>query len=517
MMPTVDEGLREDDERPRIVVVDEDPDDLALLETEIGSRYARDYVVVARSSPVEALTVLEQLRVADQRVAAVLASQWMDEMDGSRLLSSGRTLHPRAKRALLIAPSGWGRAGTADAIRSAIASGDVDTHLLKPTKDGDETFHRAVSGLLYEWTSLEDPSAYEVAARAEHRPGRRIAPRSGAAQFDVAIVGAGPAGLAAAVCGSSEGLETIVIERGAIGGQAGSSSMIRNYLGFARGITGAELARQAYEQAWVFGTGFLDQEVSGLRSHDDFHVLVTTDGAEIGARTVILACGVRYNRLDIPSLERLVGSGVFYGASPAEAKNLAGGRAFLVGAGNSAGQAALHLAKWAAEVALVVRGDSLEKSMSKYLVDEIAAATNVEVLLRNRVVDGSGAGRLETLTIADNATGGASTVPADALFVMIGARPHTAWLPPQVARDAHGFVVAGAWLAHDGLLDDWLLPRSPRRFETSVPGVFAVGDVRSRSMKRVASSVGEGSGAIKEIHHYLESMSKWSALRRSPA
>jgi thioredoxin reductase len=511
------EEIRADDGRPRIVLVDDHPDDLALLEHEICSRYAREYVVVARSSALETMTVLEALREADQRVAAVLASQWMDEMEGSQLLASGRALHPRAKRALLIAPRDWGKAGTADAIRAAVACGGVDTHLLKPVKGGDETFHRAVSGFLYEWTSLEEASAYEVTVHAEHQPGRRVVPRNGAVHFDVAIVGAGPAGLAAAVYGSSEGLETVVIERGAIGGQAGSSSMIRNYLGFARGVTGAELARQAYEQAWVFGTRFLDQEVVGLRSHDDFHVLVTVDGTEIGARTVILACGVSYNRLEIASLERLVGNGVYYGASPAEARNLAGGRAFVVGAGNSAGQAALHLAKWASEVTLLVRGDNLEKRMSKYLVDEISAATNVEVLLRSRVVDGSGKGRLETLGIVDDATGGTTSVPAEALFVMIGARPHTAWLPPDVARDAYGFVVAGPDLAHDGRLDDWLLPRSPRPFEASVPGVFAVGDVRSRSMKRVASSVGEGSGAIKEIHHYLETQSKWAALRRSPA
>jgi len=188
-----------------------------------------------------------------------------------------------------------------------------------------------------------------------------------------------------------------------------------------------------------------------------------------------------------------------------------------VGAGNSAGQAALHLAKWATEVTLVVRGDDLAKSMSRYLVNEIAAATNIEVLLRSRVVDGKGADHLEMLCIVDDTTGATTAMPADALFVLIGARPHTAWLPAQVARDAHGFVVAGAELAHDGLLDNWLLPRSPRAFETSVPGVFAVGDVRSRSMKRVASSVGEGSGAIKEIHHYLETRNKWAALRRNPA
>jgi thioredoxin reductase (NADPH) len=517
MMPALDGEAPADDLRPLIVVVDDDPDDLALLESELGSRYARDYVVAARPSPAEAMSVLERLQAAGQRVAAVLASQWMDGMDGSGLLAGARVLHPRAKRALLIAPWGWGRAGTADAIRSAVASGCADTHLLKPLKSGDETFHRAMSGFLYEWTALEDASGYQVVARTDDRQGSRVAPRNGAAHFDVAIVGAGPAGLAAAVCGSSEGLETIVIERGAIGGQAGSSSMIRNYLGFARGVPGAELARQAYEQAWVFGTGFLAQEVVGLLCQDDLHVLVTADGTEVVTRTVILACGVTYHRLDIPSLERMVGSGVYYGASPAEARNLSGGRAFVVGAGNSAGQAALHLAKWAAEVTLVVRGDSLERSMSRYLVEAIAAAANVEVLLRHRVVDGSGNGRLEMVSIVDDATGAATVMPAEALFVLIGARPHTAWLPPEVARDQHGFVVAGAELAHDGLLDDWLLPRSPRNFETSVPGVFAVGDIRSRSMKRVASSVGEGSGAVKEIHHYLSSQSKWSALRRSPA
>jgi thioredoxin reductase/CheY-like chemotaxis protein len=516
-MAAVGDTRSELDGRPRIVVVDDDLEDLALLEGELSSRYATDYVVVADSSPDAAVTLLERLRAIDRRVAAVLASQWMREMDGSSLLASVRHLHPRAKRALLIAPTAWGRPGTADAIRSAIASGCVDAHLLKPSKGGDETFHRAVSGFLYEWTGLEDASSYHVMVREDHRPGGPVAPRNGAAQFDVAIVGAGPAGLAAAVCASSEGLETIVIERGAIGGQAGSSSMIRNYLGFARGVTGAELARQAYEQAWVFGAGFLNQEVSGLLCEDDLHLLLTADGTRVGAQAVILACGVSYNRLDIPSLERLVGSGVYYGASPAEAKALAGRRAFVVGAGNSAGQAALHLAKWATEVTLVVRGDSLLKSMSNYLVDEIGAATNIEVLLRSRVIDGSGSGGLETLTIADDEAGGTTVVPADALFVLIGAKPHTAWLPPEVARDAQGFVVAGAHLSHDGLLENWLLPRSPRNYETSVPGVFAVGDVRSRSMKRVASSVGEGAGAIKEIHHYLETRGKWSALRRTLA
>jgi thioredoxin reductase (NADPH) len=332
----------------------------------------------------------------------------------------------------------------------------------------------------------------------------------------VAIVGGGPAGLAAAVYGASEGLSTVVVERDRVGGQAGSSSMIRNYLGFARGVGGAELARQAYEQAWVFGARFMiGREVTALQCGDT-QMLTTADGTTINARSVILAAGVRYNRLDVPALERLVGRGVYYGASPAEARNVPGKEVHLVGAGNSAGQAALHLAKWANKVTLVVRGDELGKSMSNYLVDEIEAAANVDVLLHTRVVDGSGDGRLELLTLLDDRSGTTSVVLSDALFALIGATPHTEWLPAVVARDAHGFIVTGPDLSHDELLGDWLLPRSPRTYETSAPGVFAVGDVRSHSMKRVASSVGEGSGAIKEVHHFLELQAKWSALRRSP-
>jgi thioredoxin reductase (NADPH) len=277
------------------------------------------------------------------------------------------------------------------------------------------------------------------------------------------------------------------------------------------------LARQAYEQAWIFGTAFLaGRDVVRLGCADDHHAVTTADGVVITSRTVILAVGVRYNRLEVSSLEGLVGAGVFYGASPAEAKNFAGKHVYVVGAGNSAGQAVLHLARWAASATLVVRGAGLEKSMSRYLIDEIDAAANVVVLLNTRVVDGSGDGRLETLTLADGISGATSVVAADALFALIGAKPYTEWLPSAIARDEHGFVVTGADLTHDGRLDDWLLPRSPRTYETSVPGVFAVGDVRSRSMKRCASAVGEGSGAIKEIHHYLESRAKWSALRRSP-
>ncbi len=519
MMPAMSERLAQNrDCRPRIVVVAGDARDLALVRVEIEGRYGAAYCVSVATSPADARTSLETLRAEGQSVAVVLASQWMDGTSGSDLLATAQALHPRAKRALLVSPSDWGEERTAVAIRGAIASGSADNYLSSPSKTADEIFHRAIGGLLYDWTTSEEGSAYSVNVRDEARLGRSD-PRGGSEPFDVAIVGAGPAGLAAAVYGSSEGLETIVIERGTIGGQAGSSSMIRNYLGFARGIGGAELARQAYEQAWIFGTRFLiGREVKGLRSDDDTHVLTVSDGREIRARAVVLATGVSYHRLEIPALERLVGTGVHYGSSPGDARLFAGKRVYLVGAGNSAGQAAIHFAKWAEKATLVVRGDRLEKSMSKYLVDEIGSTANIEVLLRTRVVDGAGEGRLETLTLASDgmgATGRTEVVRADALFVLIGARPFTDWLPAEVARDAHGFVVTGADLTHDGRLEDWVLPRSPRPFETSVPGVFAVGDLRSRSMKRVASSVGEGSGAIKEIHHYLASRAKWSALRRS--
>jgi thioredoxin reductase (NADPH) len=517
MIPAMSGDARQvGDRRSHIVVVDDDVVDLDVLNVEIASRYGGAYGILVESSADETLNALEAMHRNGQNVAVVLARQWMAEMNGSDLLARLRSLHPRAKRVLLISPGDWGQERTADAIRGAIASGCVDHYLSKPLRPADESFHRAMSGFLYEWTSSEEGSAYEVTIRDEPHLGWP-ASRFRSDHFDVAVVGAGPAGLAAAVYGSSEGLHTIVVERGSIGGQAGSSSMIRNYLGFARGIGGAELARQAYEQAWVFGARFLaGREVVRLHGGDDTHVLTTADGIEISSRTVILAAGVTYNRLSVPALEGLVGKGVYYGAAPGEAKHFASKHVYVVGAGNSAGQAVIHLARWAETATLVVRGPSLEKSMSKYLIDEIEAAANVGVLLTTRVVDGSGDGRLETLTLAGGVSGGTSVVPADALFALIGAQPHTGWLPPQIARDAHGFVVTGAELTHDGLLDDWLLPRSPRTFETTIPGVFAVGDVRSRSMKRVASAVGEGSGAIKEIHHYLESQAKWSALRRSP-
>jgi len=497
--------------RPWIVAADDDEASREQLRVELERRYDADYFVVVEGSPEAALSTVEAAHRRGERVAVVLASQWMAELDGTEVLSRVRALSPRTKRGLLIALEDWGQASTAAAIQSAIATGCIDHFLSKPRVSPDEDFHRTLTAFLQEWTTTELHAAHPSSLlpnRATFAEGH---------DFDVITVGAGPAGLAAAVYGSSEGLDTLVVERGAIGGQAGSSSMIRNYLGFARGVGGAELAQRAYEQAWVFGSRFLiGTEVTSMDCGFDVHVLRTADGQELTARAVVLAMGVAYRRLDIPALEHLAGAGVFYGASPAEAKQFEDRRVFVVGAGNSAGQAAVHFAKWAEQVCLVVRGDSLAKSMSKYLIDVIAATDNIETLLRSRVIDGRGETDLTALRIVDDADGTERELPADGLFVMIGASPHTSWLPPEIARDDHGFVVAGAELIHDQLLDDWLLPRSPMAFETSMPGVFAVGDVRSRSMKRVASSVGEGSGAIKAIHHFLETQEKFAALRRAP-
>jgi len=561
-----------------ILAVDDQRESRDRLQAELMGRYGRDYRVVIESSPAAALATLRGMQDCNEPVAVVMASLWMAEMTGLHMLSAVKDIHPRTKRALVIPFGGWGHKDTADAIRRGIASGCIDYYLLQPWRTPDEVFHRTLAEFLYEWARShegtpkevvllaprESPRGHELrdlltrnglphvyipsdSAEGESRlvalglAGRRepivtgfggpvlIDPSNrrlseacgfataltGSTEADVAIVGAGPAGLAAAVYGSSEGLDTVVIEREAIGGQAGSSSMIRNYLGFSRGISGSELAQRAYQQAWVFGTRFLTmREISGLQCGRRFHTLTTTDGEQLHARAVILAMGVTYSRLGLPTLEQLIGRGVFYGASLAEAKQVQGERVYVVGAGNSAGQAALYLAKWARAVTLVVRGDSLAKSMSAYLIHEIAAARNISVRLQTRVMDGSGSRALESLTLQDNAAGTTQIVDADALFVLVGARPRTSWLPPGIKVDSHGFVIAGTDLSHEKLLDEWPLVRTPMRHETSVPGIFAVGDVRSRSIKRVASSVGEGAGVIGEIHHYFETWERYEKTRR---
>ena len=500
-----------DSQRPVIVAVDDHLTDRQQLGVELERRYHFDYDIVVEASPAAALSAVEEAVVARQRVALVLASRRMTELDGTEVLSHVRRLSPRTKRCLLVALEDWGQPSTAVVIQNALARDCIDDFIPKPQRTPDEPFHRTITAFLQEWRAtelFESPGSSLLADGSS---------RLNTDHLDVVIIGAGPAGLAAAVNGSSEGLATLVVERATVGGQAGSSSMIRNYLGFARGISGSSLARAAYEQAWAFGSRFLvGSEITSMECGYDQHVLRTADGCELRSRAVILAMGVAYRRLDVPALERLVGMGVFYGASAADAKQFEDRQVCLIGAGNSAGQAALHFAKWAKRVTMVVRRESFGKGMSKYLVDGIASAENIEILMHSRVVHGSGSPHLASLRIVNDTDGRERELEADGLFVMIGASPYTGWLPAEIARDDHGFVVAGAELAHDQLLDDWLLPRGPKAFETSFPGVFAVGDVRSRSTKRVASSAGEGSGAIKAIHEYLETQAKFAALRRPP-
>ena len=551
--------------RPLIVAVDDDRDAGELLEGELHRRYGADYGVSCLHAIDDARRRLALARERGERVALVLADQWMPDGTGSELLAEVRELHPQARRALLVDWGAWGERTTARAILAAMAVGSIDYYVLKPWHAPDEHFHRTVSEFLHEWSRTSPESRHEIAVVAEAmsprayevtsllsrngiphavlRPdsdaGRRVLEAEGhdpgdgplvvmrgrpaladpsaedvaraygartrvgrrRTDFDVIVAGAGPAGLASAVYAASEGLRTLVVEREAVGGQAGSSSLIRNYLGFPRGISGAELAQRAYQQAWVFGAEFvLLCEVAGLRLGEERHTLVMGDGDEVSARAIVLATGVTYRRLGIPALEELQGAGVFYGASVSEAPALAGRDAYVVGGGNSAGQAALHLARDAHRVTIVVRGDSLAASMSRYLCDEIDAKPNIEVRLRTGVIDGSGNGRLERLVLADLDTGAHEEVEAAGLFVMIGAHPHTDWLPETIERDRWGYVLTD----RDASGVHWPLDRRPLQYETCSPGVFAVGDVRARSVKRVASAAGEGAVAIRHVHEYLE-------------
>jgi thioredoxin reductase (NADPH) len=346
---------------------------------------------------------------------------------------------------------------------------------------------------LYTGVVLVDPANAEVAEALG------LAVRPAGQVYDVIIVGAGPAGLAAAVYAASEGLSTALLEGEAFGGQAGTSSRIRNYLGFPDGVSGTELAQRAYEQAWVFGTHLVyGNSATSLAKDRDMLVVGLEDGSEARARAVVIASGVSYRRLGVPELEALVGAGVFYGAGTIESQAVAGKLAFVVGGGNSAGQAALHLSKYAQQVTILVRSQSLAASMSDYLIRQIEAAPNVDVRYRCEVAGGGGSGHLEQLLLRDRDSGKTELVPAAGLFVLIGAQPFTGWLPEATKRDPWGFVLTGPDTGQD-----WPLQRAPFLLETTTPGVFAVGDVRHGSIKRVAAAVGDGSTVIRLIHDYL--------------
>ena len=356
--------------------------------------------------------------------------------------------------------------------------------------------------ILHDGSVLQDPNDAELAAA------HGIAAQPPSDECDLAIVGASPAGLAAAVYGASEGLRTLAIEPAAIGGQAGTSSLIRNYLGFPRGISGGALAHQAWEQAVLFGAQFVfTQQATSLNVRDNAKAITLSAGNAVTARAVIIAAGVTYRRLQIPALDRLLGAGVFYGAAGIEAPAVAGENVHVVGGANSAGQAALHLAKYAAQVTLVLRSGSLAAGMSDYLITQLQATPNVMVKLRTRVTDGHGDTRLRALTLEDLDTGRHEQVPTPAVFIMIGAQPRTGWIRDALALDDHGFILTGQDLPPKR----WPLTRAPLPFETSLPGVLAAGDVRYGSIKRVAAAVGEGSVAVGSVHQYLTTTPSASA------
>ena len=555
-------------DRPVIFAVGNEPSTIAQVATALERRYDRDYRIEYELSAPGGLARLEAMDKSGEPVALVLAEPWMTDVSGVELLARVGDLHPGAGRGLLIGWGDWGDEATADAIRAAMALGQIDYYVLKPWKTPDEVFHRTISEFLQEWARADASTPSEVTLVADpwsprsselrsllarngvphvfhasdSDEGKRLLAeqdREGTSEpvailldgrvlvdpsnaelaraygvstelgfcprLDCVVIGGGPAGLAAAVYASSEGLDALVVERESIGGQAGSSSRIRNYLGFARGVSGAELAQRAYQQAWVFGTRFtLMREVTEMSSINGLYLLELSDGTKVETRSVVLAMGVSYRRLGVPALEALSGAGVFYGSSPSQAQQFAGGRIYVIGGGNSAGQAAIHLARVGEQVTIVVRGPTLTSSMSSYLIEEIEAVPNIDVALSTQVVDGSGESRLEQLTLQEGGSGETTMVPADALFVMIGARPHADWLPAGIARDQHGFVITGPDLDAADAAPEWPVDRPRLGFETSLPGVFAVGDVRSRSVKRVAAAVGEGSVVIQQVHSHIE-------------
>ncbi|SDD79574.1 FAD-dependent oxidoreductase [Actinokineospora iranica] len=550
--------------RPSILTVDDDPGVSRAVARDLRKQYGEHYRIVRAESGEQALAALREIKLRGEEVAVLLADHRMPQMNGIEFLEAAMDLFPHARRVLLTAYA------DTDAAIAAINVVDLDHYLLKPWDPPEEKLYPVLDDLLRAWSVTDrqpprqvkvighrwSPRSYEVrdflarnsvpfrwhaldgadaeAARLLEAAGQdggklpvvvtadgdalvqpsdtELAGRVGlttqpsADFYDLIVVGGGPAGLGAAVYGGSEGLRTVLVERMATGGQAGTSSRIENYLGFPDGVSGGQLTERARRQALKFGVEMLTtRDVVALEARGSARVVRFDDGTELAAHTVLLATGVSYRMLAAPGLDRLAGRGVFYGAATTEAPHCAGQDVYLVGGANSAGQAAMHFAKHASRVVLLVRGASLEQSMSSYLIDQIAGVDNIEVRSHTEVVAGSGEDHLESLTLRDNQTGETTTVPASWLFAFIGAAPRTDWLAGTLARDRHGFVLAGPDLVAEGAAPaGWPLDRAPYHLEASVPGVFVAGDVRAQSVKRVASAVGEGAMAVTLVHRYLE-------------
>jgi thioredoxin reductase (NADPH) len=550
---------------PVVLIVDPDPQANKLLETALARRFGQDYRIETAGSADTALQLLGRLADDHDDVALIAAELALDGVDGVEFIEQAHVLHPRAIRALLLAMDERGTRipfGALPAVQRATALSRIDLTLLKGWVTPEEWLYPAVQTALSAWTRTNRPH-HEVVRivgerwspasqrlrdaltrntvpfgfyAIESEEGRRlleqykldlerlpavilhnhsalysptlveVAEAIGVHEtpsqelYDVTIVGAGPAGLAAGVYGASEGLRTMLIESESIGGQAGSSSLIRNYLGFPRGVSGEELTFRAWEQMLLFGAQYaFTDPATGLVARGEERVILLANGDELRARTVVIAAGVSYRRLGIPSLDRLIGAGVFYGTAGSEARAVAGENVYVVGGANSAGQAALNLAKHAARVTLLIRGQSLEAGMSDYLIKQIHSTPNISVRTTTEVVDAYGGQRLEGLVLEQRETGAREELQAAGVFVLIGAEPRTDWLHGVLERDNRGFILTGA----DAVSERWPLARPPLPFETSMPGVFAVGDVRHGSVKRVAGAVGEGSVAIGSVHQYL--------------
>jgi len=549
--------------KPVILSVDDDPEVLQAVARDLRRAYGDRFRVLRADSGAAALSVLKQLKLRDEPAALLLVDQRMPQMSGVEFLEQALEVFPQVKRALLTA-----YADTDAAIR-AINTVQIDYYLMKPWDPPEERLYPILDDLLDEWLSSFRPPFggirvignrwspqphqvkeflarnqvpyqwldIELVEEAQHlasyaNPQRmpllplvllpdgerleqpsnvQIAQKIGLKTqaerpfYDLVIVGGGPSGLAAAVYGASEGLETVMIEREAPGGQAGSSSRIENYLGFPVGLSGSDLARRAVTQARRFGVEILTpQEVTGVRVEDPYRIVKLADGGEISCHALLIATGVAWRKLNVPGLEELTGAGVYYGAAQTEALTCQGEDVYIVGGANSAGQAAMYFAKFARQVTMLVRGDSLQKGMSQYLVDQIGAMENISVQLNSSVVEAKGETSLSAITILDATTGEKQTVAATSLFIFIGATPYTDWLDGVVQRDKRGFVLAGPDLLRDGKPPKgWTLERAPFLLETNVPGIFVAGDVRYGSVKRVASGVGEGAIAVQFIHQYL--------------
>jgi thioredoxin reductase (NADPH) len=547
--------------RPVLFVIDDDPGVMNALRDDLSRRFGEDFRVIGESSAAAGLAVLRELADEHVPVALLIVDHEMSEMPGVEFLAHAHELHRQAKRVLLVERD----YSAHSPVVQAMTLGQADYHITKPWLL-EPDLYRMVSEFLAEWARDHqagfdlfyligrpaDPETHELRelltrfyvpfrfCTSDGADGRRLlteqglepeqlpvlirhdrytmvrptlaqliaavggSTRSDVDRCDLVVVGTGPAGLTAALYAASEGLQTVVLEESVSGGQAGSSPMIRNYPGFPYGISGHELTRRTCEQAWMFGAHMVfAQRTVGLTTRGTQRVVHLADGHQVVARAVIVAPGITWRRLGVPRLEALLGSGVFYGTGASEAQAMEGREVFVVGAGNSGGQAALHLARYARQVTMLVRGDSLARSMSDYLIREIEATPNIAVRLRTEITDGHGDDQLEAVTVCDNRAGRAERVAADALFVLIGGEPRTQWLPETVQRE-YGYILTGRDVRADGPYPArWPLLRPPLPLETSIPGVFAAGDARWRSIKRVASAVGDGAAAVRLAHEYL--------------